>query len=421
MSKHLCLTVPLLAAAMLAAGCGSTQQDSASSSSSAVSGSDTDAPGGATESRRAAPRLAVTYEGGVQILDATTFTPVAEFPGEGYLRVNPAGDGRHVFLSEGSAFRLLDLGAWSVPHGDHQHFYTAAPRRTEIRVDAPEPGHVVRHDGRTVLFSDGTGTATSLPSADVGDANAPRTTYTAPKPHHGVAVERADGSLLVTVGDENTRTGVAVLDSARRVVTQNDQCAGVHGEGAAEGGVVVFGCEDGVLIVRGNEIVKTQAPTPGYARTGNVAATEAHPVVLGDYKVDKAAKPERPTRVSLIDTRSGAVKLVDLPASYSFRSLARGQFGEALVLGTDGTLRILDPETGATVREVKATAPWTEDANWQEPRPAVFALGSTAYVTDPSTKAIVAIDIPSGKELRRGTLAHTPDEVSGVPGVAPTH
>ncbi|KXO91352.1 hypothetical protein [Tsukamurella pseudospumae] len=99
-------------------------------------------------------------------------------------------------------------------------------------------------------------------------------------------------------------------------------------------------------------------------------------------------------------------------------TLARGQFGKALVLGTDGALRALDPNTGAVVREVKVTAPWVEDANWQEPRPAVFTLGSPAYVTEPSTKSIVAVDIPSGVELRRGTLERTPDEVSGVPGVA---
>ncbi|GIZ95438.1 hypothetical protein TTY48_00500 [Tsukamurella sp. TY48] len=408
------LLAPIVLTTALLAACSSGETPSAAPSAS----SDADAPSGATEERRPAARLAYTYDGGVQVLDAASFETLGDIRGDGYLRVNPAGDGRHVFLSEKQGFTLLDLGSWSVPHGDHQHFYSAAPRRTDIRIDAPEPGHVVRHDGRTVLFSDGAGTATSIPSAQVGDPAAPRATYTAPKPHHGVAVERADGSLLVTVGDEKTRTGVAVLDKARTVIAQNDQCPGVHGEGAAADGVVVFGCQDGILAVRDTAITKIASPTPGYARIGNVAATEAHRVVLGDYKVDKDAKPERPTRVSLLDTATGSLRLVDLPASYSFRSLARGQFGEALVLGTDGVLRILDPETGAVSREVKVTAPWTEDADWQQPRPAVFVLGSTAYVTEPATRSIVAIDIPTGEEVRRGTTAHVVDEISGVPGAA---
>lgn len=409
------LIAPIVLAAALLAACSSGEKSSAAPSGS----SDADAPSGATEQRRPTARLAYSYDGGVQVLDASTFDVVGDIRGDGYLRLNPAGDGRHVFLSEKQGFSLLDLGAWSVPHGDHQHFYAAAPRRTGIRFDAPEPGHVVHHDGRTVLFSDGAGTATSIPSAQVGDSAAPRATYTAPRPHHGVAVERTDGSLLVTVGDEKTRTGVAVLDKARSVIAQSDQCPGVHGEGAAAGDVVVFGCQDGILAVRGTAITKIPAPTAGYARIGNVAATEAHRVVLGDYKVDKEAKPERPTRVSLVDTATSTLRLVDLPSSYSFRSLARGQFGEALVLGTDGVLRILDPESGVVSHQVKVTAAWVEDADWQQPRPAVFVLGSTAFVTEPATKAIVAIDIPTGKEVRRGTTAHVVDEISGVPGAAP--
>ncbi|WP_461167935.1 hypothetical protein [Tsukamurella serpentis] len=414
MSTRLHLTVPLLATALLAAGCASAPSDPAPSSTAGSAA-------GAAEQRRATPRLAVTYEGGVQIIDGSTLQKVADIPGAGHLRVNPAGDGRHVFLSEGSAFHLIDMGTWSVPHGDHQHFYTAPAQRTGIEIAAPKPGHVVRHDGRTVLFSDGTGTATSMPSDKVGDTGAPRASVTAPKPHHGVAVERADGTMVMTVGDDERRTGVTILGADRNPLTTDDRCPGVHGEGAAAAGALVLGCQDGALLVRGNEITKISAPTPGYARIGNIAATEAHPVVLGDYKVDEKAKPERTTRVSLIDTRTGALKLVDLPASYTFRSLARGQFGEALVLGTDGRLRTLDPETGAVLRETAVTGPWTEDPNWQEPRPAVFALGSTAYVTEPSTRSIIAVDIPTGQELRRGTLEHTPDEVTGVPGAASTH
>ncbi|WP_019204471.1 hypothetical protein [Tsukamurella sp. 1534] len=418
MTTHRRIAIPLLAAALLAAGCGGATDDGAAPSGSAsrAAGSDADTPEGATEERRPAARLAYAYEGGVQILDAATFATLADFPAKGYLRVNPAGDGRHVFVSEDDGFTLVDTGAWSVPHGDHQHFYSAQPRKTDVRIDAPEPGHVVPHDGTTVLWSDGEGTATSIPTDRIAEADAPRSVYTAPKPHHGVAAQRADGSLLVTIGDEKTRTGVAILDKEHKEIAKNEQCPAVHGEGTAEGGVTVFGCEDGILTVRGNEITKTASPTPGYARIGNIAATEAHRVVLGDYKVDKAAEPERPTRVSLLDTASGQLKLVDLPASYSFRSLARGQFGEALVLGTDGVLRILDPNTGAVTREVKVTGPWVEDAEWQVPRPEVYVQGSTAYVTDPATKSIVAIDVPSGNEVKRGTLEHAPDELTGVPG-----
>lgn len=407
---------PALVAILLLAGCGTAQEPTSSGPGHDEGDAHSAQDAGATEQRRPTPRLAVTYDGGVMVLDAATLEQIADLPGSGYLRVRPAGDGRHVIIAEGDGFGVLDLGTWAQPHGDHAHYRTAAPKRTDIRIAAPEPGHVVVHDGATVLFSDGAGTATSIASDRIGDPAAPRSVYTAPHPHHGVAVQRTDGSLLITVGDDNTRTGVTVLDARRAVIAEAKNCPGVHGEGAAAGGAVVFGCEDGMLVVHGDTIAKVPSPTPGYARIGNVAATEAHPVVLGDYKVDKAAQPERPTRVSLVDTRTDTLRLVDLPASYSFRSLARGQLGEALVLGTDGMLRFLDPDTGVVAAELKVTEPWTESAQWQDPRPAVTALGSVAYVTDPATKTVTAVDIPKRAVLKTAAVNQIPDETAIVSG-----
>ncbi|ORA26047.1 hypothetical protein BST13_32385 [Mycobacterium aquaticum] len=407
-------TISAVAAAVLLTACGSGTEQSAPSSAGEA------AAGGTVEQRRPTPRLAVTYDGGVMILDATTLEQIADLPASGYLRVKAAGDNRHVMLADGDGFTVLDTGTWAKEHGDHAHFQTAPPKLTDIRITAPEPGHVVTHDGITALFSDGAGTVTSIPSNRIGDQSAPQSVYTAPHPHHGVAVPRADGSLVITTGDETVRTGVQILDAQQRQIADSTECPGVHGEGAAQD-AVVFGCENGVLVVRGNQITKVPAPTPGYARIGNVAATQAHPVVLGDYKVDKAAKLERPTRVSLIDTRTNSVRLVDLPASYSFRSLARGQFGEMIVLGTDGRLRFLNPDTGAVIGELAVTEPWVESTTWQDPRPAVSTLGSVAYVTDPATRTVTAIDIPTRTVLRKATVTQVPDETAGATGAQMAH
>ncbi|MDF0528683.1 zinc metallochaperone AztD [Tsukamurella sp. 8F] len=408
----------LLAGTVMLGACAPGDDSASESETGTGTTSSASAP---VEERRVTPRLAITHDGGVTVVDGRTLETVADLPAAGFVRVAPAGDGRHVLLSETEGFRVLDMGTWAEPHGDHSHFYTADPSSTDVVFEAEKPGHVVRHDGRTVLFADGSGVVTSFESGALAEpgkaAQKPKTeTYTAPDAHHGVAVERGDHSLLVTVGTEKARSSVVILDRDRREVGRTDQCPGVHGEGAAAGGAVMFGCEDGPVVVRGNEIRKVATPTPGYARTGNAAATEAHRVVLGDYKVDKEAELERPTRVSLIDTDAGTMKLVELPASYSFRSLARGRFGEALVLGTDGHLRVLDPDTGQVVGDVEVTRPWTEPEDWQEPRPAVYAQGDTAYVTDPATKTIKAVTISSRSVAREGRLAEVPNETTGVTG-----
>lgn len=107
----------------------------------------------------------------------------------------------------------------------------------------------------------------------------------------------------------------------------------------------MLGCEDGAVVVSGREIRKVDSPD-AYGRIGNQAGSDVSPVLLGDCKVDAEAELERPTRISLIDTRDATVQLAELGTSYSFRSLGRGPGGEALVLGTDGALHVVDLGSG---------------------------------------------------------------------------
>jgi hypothetical protein len=178
---------------------------------------------------------------------------------------------------------------------------------------------------------------------------------------------------------------------------------------------VVVGCENGVLVYRGGTITKIVSPTP-YGRIGNQAGSDASPITLGDYKQDKDAELERPTQISLINTETNGLKLVDIGTSYTFRSLARGPQGEGLVLGTDGKIHVIDPVAGTVTRTIPVLDSWQEPLEWQQPRPAIFVREGTAFVIDPGKKQIHAIDIASGTKKVTGTLAKTPNEVT-----APIH
>ena len=223
--------------------------------------------------------------------------PVGDLELEGFNRLNPAGDERHLLVSTGGKFQALDLGTWAEAHGDHSHYWTAEPTLTDVAYDAVEPGHVVVHEGRTALFDDGTGQVRVIDSEHIADADAAAREYTTPSPHHGVAVELTDDTLVVSEGTEEARTGIRVLDGD------------------------------------GEEI---------------------------------AASLERPTRVSLIDTRNGKLELVELPSSYTFRSLARGDDGEALVLGTDGQVHVIDPESAKVTKSIPVIDEWEEPIEWQD-------------------------------------------------------
>jgi len=414
---------PLTLVPLVLAGCGTGGAATAGQTAPPAESSTT-APA-ATEQAASTPRLAVTHEGGVTVLDATTLEQVGEVELPGYLRLNPAGDGRHVAVSTTGGFRLLDAGTWAEPHGDHDHYWTSDPALTDTTYAATEPGHVVVHEGRTVFFDDGTGTFTTVDSADVADPAAEQLQLKTPAAHHGVAVQLTDGSFVVSEGTSEARTGIRVLDASGAEVSRNDSCPGVHGEAVAADEAVVIGCTDGVLVHTGGQTgttTKVQAPD-AYGRIGNQAGHEESPFVLGDYKSDGAAAEaetlERPTRVSIIDTRDASLRLVDLPASYTFRSLARGEDGEGLVLGTDGALHVIDPATATVVRSVPVVAPWEEPEEWQEPRPVVRVHEGTAYVTEPATREVHAVDIATGEVFATTTLDVVPDELAVATGEAP--
>lgn len=406
-TRSLGAVVALGTSVALLAACSSSSDstDSETSESSAAA-----AP---VSNSAATPRLTVSYDGGVLVLDAATLETVDDVTGiDGFTRLNPAGDGRHVFVSGSGAFTALDAGTWT---SGSEHF-TSTPALTDVKFDATTPGHVVRHDGKTVLFDDGTGKVEIFESAALLEGEKPETdTYTTPEAHHGVAVELSDGALLTTLGNEDERTGIVVLDADRKEIVRNEDCPGVHGEAVAADETVVVGCQDGLLIYRDGAITKVQSPD-AYGRIGNQAGDEDSPVLLGDYKVDPDAELERPTRVSLTDTVSGELTLVDLGTSYTFRSLGRGPAGEAIVLGTDGALHVIDVNSKSVTQTIPVVDAWEEPVKWQEPRPALFVHEGTAFVSDPAKNSVHAVDLSTGEVTQTGELAHTPNELTGVTG-----
>ncbi|CAL9324670.1 MULTISPECIES: zinc metallochaperone AztD [Streptomyces] len=343
--------------------------------------------------------LVATFDGGLYVLDGESLKTAATIELPGFNRLNPAGDDSHVIVSTDAGFRVLNAA--------EQTF-------TGVEYKGAKPGHVVQHAGKTVLFTDGTGEVNVFDPDDLAGGKKPEgRTYTSAEPHHGVAIELSNGELLSTLGTEEKRTGALVLDKDNKEIKRNENCPGVHGEAAAKGEAVAVGCEDGVLIYKDGEFTKVDAPDD-YGRIGNQRGSDASPILLGDYKTDPEAELERPTRISLIDTETGKLRLVDLGTSYSFRSLGRGPHGEALVLGTNGTLHVIDPETGKVEKKIPVVDKWQEPLDWQQARPTLFVRDHTAYVSEPGKRKLHAVDIESGEKITSVTLPKSTNELSGV-------
>ncbi|WP_394252732.1 hypothetical protein [Arthrobacter pityocampae] len=372
-----------------------------------------------------APRAVLTYDGGLMTVDTETGEVLAGTETEGFLRLNNAGDGRHVLISADDGFRIFDTGLVAEPHGDHDDYFVQAPARTGSTIEASEPGHVVAHEGKTALFADGSGAITVMDSAAFGDGEVSADEveeHSTDAVHHGVAVPLSSGDLLLTQGTKESTTTVQVLSPEGEVLAETTDCPGVHGEATAMptsmGDVVTLGCENGPVVFRDGAFHKVPVEET-YQRSGNLFGSHESPIVLGDYKIDPDAEQERPTRIGLIDTLTASMTTVDLGSAYWFRSLARGAEGEALVLTYDGELNILDEQTGDIIHEVEVVQPWEEPEEWQSPAPTVkVGADGLAYVTEPAARKLHVIDIAAGTLLSSVDLPKTPNELAVVTGDA---
>jgi len=429
--RPVALAVPTLLTALLLAACGSPTTPAADQATAtpATSSAVEAAPGAAAaelqEVSAITPRVVISHEGGLTVLDTATGETISRTDRSGLLRLSPSGDGRHVLVADGDRFLAFDAALKSRPHGDHAHHYSGQPELRDLTYDSPAAGHVVVNDGLTALFSDGEGSVRIIPTDQVagGYRAADGVVVESGAPHHGVAVPFADGSVLITVGDDKKRDTIQHRAADGTVLAETTDCPKIHGEATGADGTAAFGCVGGPVVFDGKEFHKVPLPAGvEFQKSGTLVGHPDSPVFLSDHKTDEQAdkdgKRERPTRISLIDSRTNTMQAVELDSAYSFRTLARGPHGEALVLTGDGALKVIDPESGEITADIPAISEWRENDNWQEPGPILQVVGHTAYVTDPAKKELVLIDLLSGEVKERFSLDVTPFEIAVVDGIA---
>ena len=364
---------------------------------------DTTEPAADSSTSTPSPQIALTYDGGLLVLDAATLDVAGDLPIEGFTRVNPSGNDRHIMVTTTEGFRVLDTGAG-----------IDEPELTDLVFEASEAGHVVRHADRTVLFADGTGDITLFDTADLNSDELPETeTVESEEAHHGVAIELEDGTLLSTLGTPDSRSGARALDPSGAEVTRNEDCPAVHGEGTAADEVVVFGCENGVLVYTDGAFTKIPAPDV-YGRMGNAYVTETSPIAVGDYNSDPDSEGYLLSELTLIDTVALTSTVVDLPegVEYTWRGVGRGPQDEIVLLSADGTLNLLDETTGEITESWSVIDPWESPVEWQDAHPALTVHDGIAYVTEPAADRILAVDLSTGETLAEGELPATPNEIA---------
>ena len=293
-----------------------------------------------------------------------------------------------------------------------------APSMHSFEVPGENLVHLTYADNMIAGFYDGTGEARFFDAREVVAGGAASvTTIASGMAHHGTAVALGPDMALVTKPADGEVLPVGVtahgLPSGELAEAFGD-CPGLHGEAHGSGGLVGFGCGDGVLVVNrdGGSVSATKlanpAGLPGGARTGTLRGSGSLPYLVAHFAV-RGGDNLGP---AIYDPASGSLEMMTLPGrspwarGYTFSPNGR----EMLALGLDGTLHILEGGTRQLRRSVANVA----GAMPADPiprgtlYPTVVAGAVFAYVSDPAANTIREIRLETGEITQTWTLDFTP-------------
>jgi len=309
-------------------------------------------------------------------------------------------DGRYAYLASATSgsLRIIDTGAWTVPHGDHSHYYLAEPRDVGVIDDAAESGdaRVSSSVEYTAAFFPASGTTVVLDREALGTSTVTELGRISGSPHAGVAIPLGDFILV------STATGTAGVSSVR--VTQPDgtetelsaECVDLS-DGAITRVGVIFACRDGALLA-----TLTETGTVSFDRIPYPAGTAP-----GDIATSFAARPDRPSVAAvagdrgawLLNTRALEWSLVPTDEPL-LRATAVGDSGDTIVgVAASGSIVVLDKAgVVATTDPVLA-----DDLSGGELPPGIRVEVdiARAYVNSPSAGVVYEIDYADGARIAR--------------------
>ena len=336
-------------------------------------------------------RFVVSTADGVKVLD-DKYAEIKDFA-IGQHAFNVTDDGRYIFARDAAnkdSYTLIDSGLYVEDHGDHDHPYKEEPAIATTERAADKPAHMISHAGRTAIFNDGSGEVDVYTNANLTTDNLkPDYTYKGIA-HHGAAVPLSNGLLATTFVEKEgdaLPSGVKIVDkdgNEQAVIT--DSCAGLHGTaygGEGDSEKLAFGCMGKVVVydVAKNKATDVALPDEG-ARVGTVKHVGGSNYFFTNYTVENEAQ----TKVGVINSKTGELKLVELPSAYKSATLVT-EDDIAYVLAEDGNMYAVDLKTAKISLTISAFNPFSLD----EEAPALFEANHHVYVLMPSYQKLYEV------------------------------
>ncbi|WP_209559956.1 ABC transporter [Frigoribacterium sp. PvP032] len=373
-------------------------------------------------------------------------------------------DGRHLFAATPDGrLTVVDGGAWTVPHGDHSHYYLAEPRivaepddLSDLGVETGShsstgitgtPGSSSDDGGAqevraassaslTTAFWSATGTGLVLDGDALADGELDEVGRVEGVPHEGVLVPLGDKVVASVVSDAVGASGAGGASGAADTADASDTSGAASGDGAAPAAPVladtvvvttaegepVDGLQEPCVDLRGSAVTRVgvvvgcaDGAVLASADTAGDVTLERIPYPAGTAASDVAtsfqARPGRPAVASvagtrgawLLDTRARSWTLIETPEPL-LRATAVGDSDDTVVaVGASGRVLVLSPGGVLAQTEPLVAADLVAGADGPElPAGVVLEVdASRSYLASPSAGVVHEIDHADSARVAR--------------------
>lgn len=349
--------------------------------------------------------VADAVTGVLTVYDAADGRPLAVFstpsanPG---VVASPGGRWVYAINTAANRVTILDSGLQLVDHGDHKDLLIGPAYVRGTVNTGRRPIDFWAQNGEATVHNDDDGTLAvfdeerlefALDYAEIRGAGT----------GHNNAVVLGD-TVLLSLASAGRITAYRMDNS---VVTSFENCPGTHGW-TVRGDTAAAGCADGVMLITrtdaGLRSGKVAEPlgSPENARVGTLTSHPASSVMVGNFGQGLA----------LVRPDAETLQVVPLPSN-PVRFLFDQSGARLVVLTLDGTVHLLQPDTGRVLASVAAvTAMRTGEG---APPTAAMAVGAAStYITDPQAGVIVELALDQLRVTRRWTTGGTPRNIALV-------
>ena len=336
------------------------------------------------DERTAGRLLVATNRGTVAVLDALDGSVEAVFAqalpgGLVATHAGPSGQFGYVVHRDVSTVLIVDSGQILTEHDGHEDLDLGPPAILgEVR-SGRKPSRFTSMDGRVGFYNDESGNVTMIDEGTLRDGLTYRVVPALVD--SGTPILLSD-RLIVGYVD---KPFAEVIDYTGRVQHTIPNVRRARGQ-ARVGRYSAIGTDEGVLVVTQTgdrfdaRMVRNPPGTPDGVRTETIAGHPTLPHFVGDLG-------SALVRVDPVAGTSAAYRPPSAPWRFDIDRSGR----YVVVLGEDGVLSVLDSQTFALLRSVKAVAALDPGAPVGTTLPAIALGRRVAYVTVPSTSRILAI------------------------------